>query len=482
MRLLGKIITFFSSEDNPPTLQTLSTTFKSDSTIHEQPERLNTTTAPHDAGMHREAQAEVQALLAQYQYVLVPCTKPLADFSPWCKPPTSGSRSQSHRPNFYTWLTPFLLPSVHKHPSLDLVLQRGVANAKAIPSVLRSLIKEKRKAKEPYGELLQALYGACVLVDFSESLRVESQVFFHDIAHFVDFSDLLTMRCDFTRMGYRRVQTLKSTDIKWLVSEFGEPSVHLSYVPLWESLRRDAVRRYCRAEIARNDSRGKTAKDVEDTLPEWLRGRVEFCMRLRADDQARAAATLARNQQRTAALSSFADVWNSTEQEFVVADLETTGLDPRSCEILEFAAVLSDSRGTIVYEFSALVRVMAPIPALITNLTGISQREVEREGRPLQEVLHAFIAFLGNRPVFFHNAPFDTAFLQQATQKSSLPFSNLVHDTLPVARAAWPEMRSHKLETLAKIIDAAPTPTHRALADAKTALAVLLAAREIAGR
>ena len=83
----------------------------------------------------------------------------------------------------------------------------------------------------------------------------------------------------------------------------------------------------------------------------------------------------------------------------------------------------------------------------------------------------------GSHPVFFHNAPFDVGFLKQATAQSQLKFSNPVHDTLPMAWAVWPSLGTYKLGALAEHIGV-PAPTHRGLADAKAALAVLLAARD----
>jgi len=478
MRFLSKLISYFSNEAArvphlPPTDANASPA------LYERRESSRLTSP--SAASTNAISSELRDELAKYQYVLAPCTRPSATFRPWGIPAISNATAQRRRNNPHTWLQPFLSAEVFEPASLDQLSQRGVASAKSLPPALRALIRAKRKAKEPHRELLQALYSACVLVDFVESLQVEYQIFYRDVAHFVDFDDLLAMRCDFTRMGYRRVQNLKPTDIKWLVSEFGEPSLHLPYQPLWESLRRDAVRRHTRAEVARNNSHLQTETEVEAALPAWLRGQIEFSLRLRAEDRARAAATLERNRQRDAALERLEDVWKSTYDDFIVADLETTGLDPTSCEILELAAVLSNSTGQIVSEFSALVRVNNLVPTFITELTGISQLEVDQHGRPLQEAFSSFRSFVGDRPVFFHNAPFDVAFIARATRQCGLPFTNVVHDTLPIARAAWPGMRSHKLETLAKIIDNAPAPSHPALADAKTALAVLLAAREVAG-
>jgi DNA polymerase-3 subunit epsilon len=478
MRFLSKLVSYFSSEDTRVPHLPLTDVNASPARFEKrEPSELTSPLAADTDATSPELRDE----LAKYQYVLAPCIRLSANFRPWGIPITSDSSVQRQRKNPHTWLQPFLPAEVFEPASLDQLSQRGVASAKSLPPALRALIRPKRKAKEPHRELLQALYGACVLVDFVESLQVEYQIFYSDVAHFVDFDDLLAMRCDFTRMGYRRVQNLKPTDIKWLVSEFGEPSFHLPYQPLWDSLRRDAVRRHSRAEVARNNRHLQTETEVEAALPAWLRGQIEFSLRLRAEDRARAAATLERNRQRDAALEKLEGVWKSTYDDFIVADLETTGLDPAACEILELAAVLSDSTGRIVSEFSALVRAETLVPVFITELTGISQLDVDQHGRPLQEALSSFQAFIGDRPVFFHNAPFDIAFIERATRQFGLPFTNVVHDTLPIARAAWPGMRSHKLETLAKIIDDAPAPSHRALADAKTALAVLLAAREVVG-
>jgi DNA polymerase-3 subunit epsilon len=160
----------------------------------------------------------------------------------------------------------------------------------------------------------------------------------------------------------------------------------------------------------------------------------------------------------------------------VVADLETTGLNADTDEILEFAAVMVEPSGAIVAEFSTLVRATKPVPQFITSLTGISQMDVDRDGRPLAEALGQFLDFVGTYPVLFHNAPFDVGFLKLACAQTKNTFTNPVHDTLPMARKSWPSLRSYKLDVLARHVGA-PAPTHRGLADVKATLAVVLAAR-----
>ncbi|MEN4920202.1 3'-5' exonuclease [Achromobacter spanius] len=160
---------------------------------------------------------------------------------------------------------------------------------------------------------------------------------------------------------------------------------------------------------------------------------------------------------------------------FIVADLETTGLSTSSCEILEFAAVRVGVGGVLEREYTQVVRTCGPVPSFISRLTGITQAEVERDGVPVVQAFSSFLDFVEDLPVFFHNASFDRRFLGAAADQTGLPFPNATHCTLALARRAWPELPSHKLDILARHVGASQ-PTHRALADVRTTVAVALAA------
>lgn len=160
---------------------------------------------------------------------------------------------------------------------------------------------------------------------------------------------------------------------------------------------------------------------------------------------------------------------------FIVADLETTGLSTSTCEILEFAAVRVEASGAQAREYTQVVRTRSPVPSFITRLTGITQAEVDRHGVPVVQAFSSFLEFVEDLPVFFHNASFDRRFLGAAADLTGMPFANPTHCTLALARRAWPELPSHKLEILARHVGAS-NPTHRALADVRTTVAVALAA------
>ena len=188
--------------------------------------------------------------------------------------------------------------------------------------------------------------------------------------------------------------------------------------------------------------------------------------------RARASARKSRDKKRALALKS---LWLATQGEFVIADLETTGLGA-DADILEIAAILVDSDGEIQAEYSTLIKVRN-VPQIITELTGITQAKVNRHGIALREAMTGFLELAGNRPVLFHNASFDTRFLRAAAAKLDLQFENATHCTLKMARTVWPNLKSHKLAHLAKVVGA-KAPTHRGLDDVKATLRVLLAARE----
>lgn len=164
---------------------------------------------------------------------------------------------------------------------------------------------------------------------------------------------------------------------------------------------------------------------------------------------------------------------------YAVIDIETTGLDPNRDEIIEIAALVVTKSYVPVMEFSTLVRPQRPVPPEITRLTGIEQRHLDDHGKPLAEALRRFSDFVGDIPLFAHHAEFDQVFLARAAQLSGLTLANPMHDTIYLARAAWPGLDSYRLSKLVETLRVASLPTHRALDDAKAALAVLLEAKKM---
>ncbi|MFR7646734.1 MAG: PolC-type DNA polymerase III, partial [Butyricicoccus sp.] len=98
-------------------------------------------------------------------------------------------------------------------------------------------------------------------------------------------------------------------------------------------------------------------------------------------------------------------------------DLETTGLNPASEEITEIAAVRV-VEGEIRDSFQTYVNPHKPIPAEITELTGISDETVA-DAPDLDKAVPEFLAWAGEGqyPLVAHNAGFDMGFLRTACQR-----------------------------------------------------------------
>ena len=134
-------------------------------------------------------------------------------------------------------------------------------------------------------------------------------------------------------------------------------------------------------------------------------------------------------------------------QEYVVVDLETTGLDPYSgCEIIEIGITeIKDNQ--IVRNYSRLVKPDRMIPSLITEITGITNEMVENE-EGIETVLPRFRKFLSDRVMIAHNAKFDLKFLNYYLQKYDLePIENHLCTMEMIKKCKSYKGNNKKLET-----------------------------------
>ena len=135
------------------------------------------------------------------------------------------------------------------------------------------------------------------------------------------------------------------------------------------------------------------------------------------------------------------------DSEFVIFDVETTGLSPSSERLTEIGAVLV-KKGQVLDRFQTFVNPQKPIPAEITKLTGITD-EMVKDAPKEGEALRALLSFAGDRTLVAHNASFDMSFLRAAAARTGQVVQNPFADTLAIARCALPQLKNHKLDTLA---------------------------------
>ncbi len=158
------------------------------------------------------------------------------------------------------------------------------------------------------------------------------------------------------------------------------------------------------------------------------------------------------------------------EGEFVVFDIETTGLSPVTCGITQIGAVLYRT-GEVAEEFETYVNPAMPIPAEITALTGITDDTV-KDAPSEAEAVRAFLDFAGGRMLIAHNAVFDTSFINRVASKNGISFDNPYLDTVSLSRYLNPELKRHKLDTLAEYYSLGGFDHHRATDDTRMLAAI----------
>jgi DNA polymerase III epsilon subunit family exonuclease len=169
-------------------------------------------------------------------------------------------------------------------------------------------------------------------------------------------------------------------------------------------------------------------------------------------------------------------------QQFVILDLETTGLNSANDEIIEFGAIRVTLNSENQVTFRTLVKPQRKVPRKITEITGITQEMVENEGIPLGDALSQFIEFIGDLPLVTYNAEFDMGFLYSAATKHGVVINNRYTCALKRARRAWPGLPSYRLAGLAKMGKLSDEDTHRAFGDCMRALFVFTAATSTLGQ
>ncbi|MFZ4615437.1 MAG: exonuclease domain-containing protein [Rectinemataceae bacterium] len=190
------------------------------------------------------------------------------------------------------------------------------------------------------------------------------------------------------------------------------------------------------------------------------------------------------------ALALLPEGWKG--RRFLAIDVETTGLDPRNCRVVEIGALLFEpscwpkagivAGDTLPSSLESLVDPGSPIPAVVTSIHGIGDRDVA--GQPgFAELIPELDRLLGQGEdaaiILAHNAPFDLGFLarEYAEAGRACP-ANRVIDSLTFARAAFPELPSHSLPRVVAFLGIPSGRSHRALDDARAAAAVFMASEK----
>ena len=160
------------------------------------------------------------------------------------------------------------------------------------------------------------------------------------------------------------------------------------------------------------------------------------------------------------------------EGEYVVFDLETTGLEATKDEIIEIGACKIEN-GRITKTFSTFVKPSRHIPREITELTGINDAMVA-DAPTINYVLPDFYKFCYGTTMVGHNVSFDIGFIYNIAKKLSYDFNNPLMDTIEMARKKLPGLKNYKLGTVVDRLKIVLDNAHRAINDATATAKVFI--------
>ena len=148
-------------------------------------------------------------------------------------------------------------------------------------------------------------------------------------------------------------------------------------------------------------------------------------------------------------------------------------------EIIEIGAIKIRKGGVISEKFSTFVKPSTKIPAEITQLTGITDEDVET-GISLEDAIADFYKFTRGATLVGHNVSFDYGFIAYYGKKVGYDFSqNEMQDTYGLAAKNVKGLKNYKLKTVAEHFGVSLKNAHRAYHDAYATAEVYLKLHEM---
>lgn len=164
---------------------------------------------------------------------------------------------------------------------------------------------------------------------------------------------------------------------------------------------------------------------------------------------------------------------------YVLVDIETTGLSPKENDIIEIGAI-KVKQNKIIDKYESLIRIDYKLNPFITRLTGITDNML-KEGKEINEALQEFLQFTEDNIIMGHNVNFDINFIYDKCERYLDTYlKNDFIDTMRIAKKVLQDVPNYKLGTLAKKFDINYENAHRGLTDVEITYEVYNKLRECA--
>ncbi len=154
------------------------------------------------------------------------------------------------------------------------------------------------------------------------------------------------------------------------------------------------------------------------------------------------------------------------ENRIVVFDVESTGVDTTSDEIIQIASIRLNQDGSAADSFVHYVRASKSV-GKSEAVHHISDRLLEEKGREPQAVFKEFRDFIKGCVIVGHNVSYDiNILLSEMSRLGMKPLESFIfYDTLNIFRRFYPNLRNHKLEFLGEFCGVTHKSTHDAFDD-----------------
>ncbi|MBW4728551.1 3'-5' exonuclease [Prevotella melaninogenica] len=170
------------------------------------------------------------------------------------------------------------------------------------------------------------------------------------------------------------------------------------------------------------------------------------------------------------------------EEEIVVFDTETTGLDVFNDDIIEIAAIRIKGGEVVGEPLDLYIETDKPISPMLgdkENPMYAIYHEKMSTGELLSpsDALRRFLAYVGNSPILGHNANYDYNILDNNLQrycKDTMQAHDIrCFDSLKLIRLLAPSLHSYKLESLLETFQLAGVNSHQAIDDVKATVSLV---------
>lgn len=110
---------------------------------------------------------------------------------------------------------------------------------------IREIIREKRKRKEDYKEELALLYWLAAVNSFSIPYSTYLKQPGYNIVESIPGAVIKTLSFSYFELGYKSLELLNKTDIRWCIENWGEPNSHSTlhklHIDVWEKYERELL-------------------------------------------------------------------------------------------------------------------------------------------------------------------------------------------------------------------------------------------------